>query len=288
MKKAHPASSQRQRNPKKTFQKPNLLSPPANRPKRRAGRSLLERNPDWVQFAPEGREGKRDRKKDKSIAESEISKMDEEILDVWKGERFRREHRKMLEFALSQWSGWNSAIRTGSDMEREVFKKAASQEEYLAGINRLVTQFKKKSTPPVKGQSQKPKLKEKTAHTANGDNTDHSSSGDPVRPSLGSSNDGSANEVDSVTADGKNTVSDPLCFPLFWIALTQSSESNTSSFPPAFPETILHVPGDTASVHVRCEEVANREAGSQVHSSGQVLVRGTRCPAQTREKASIN
>ena len=214
VKKAHPTSSKRQRKPK-TFQKPNLLSPPTNRPKRRAGRSLLERNPDWVQFAPEGREGKRDRKKDKSIAESEISKIDEEILDVWKGERFRREHRKMLEFALSQWSGWNSAIRTGSDMEREVFKKAASQEEYLAGINRLVTQFKKKSTPPVKGQGQKPKLKEKTTHTANGNNTDHSSSGDPVRPSLGSSNDGSASEVDSITTDGKNTVSDGLCAFLY-------------------------------------------------------------------------
>ena len=120
----------------------------------------------------------------------------------------------MLEFALSQWSGWNSAIRTGSDMEREVFKKAASQEEYLAGINRLVTQFKKKSTPPVKGQGQKPKLKEKTTHTANGNNTDHSSSGDPVRPSLGSSNDGSASEVDSITTDGKNTVSDGISFVL--------------------------------------------------------------------------
>ena len=197
----------------------------------------------------------------------------------------------MLEFALSQWSGWNSAIRTGSDMEREVFKKAASQEEYLAGINRLVTQFKKKSTPPVKGQSQKPKLKEKTAHTANGGNADHSSSGDPVRPSLGSSNDGSASEVDSITTDGKNTVSDGISFVLSSIQNcphTKLRIKHTSSFHPAFPETILHVPGDAATVHVRCEEVANREAGSQVHSSGQVLVRGTRCPAQTCEKASIN
>ena len=101
----------------KTVRRPGP-TPPIERPKRRAGRSLLERNPDWVQFAPEGKEGKRgpQRRKEKVTNEKEISKVEEESLDVWKSERFRREHRKMLEFALSQWSGWNSAIRTGSDM----------------------------------------------------------------------------------------------------------------------------------------------------------------------------
>ena len=187
-------------------QRPSPPSAPTERPKRRAGRSLLERNPDWVQFAPEGKEGKRgpqaQRRREKVINEKVILKMDEESLEVWKSERFRREHRKMLEFALSQWSGWNSAIRTGSDMEKEVFKKAASQEEYLAGINRLVTQFKKRSVSPVKGNVMKPKSKEKKAQKE-ADNHIGLLAG---KSTLGSSADGSISEVESVASIGKNTV----------------------------------------------------------------------------------
>ena len=188
-------------------QRPSPPSAPTERPKRRAGRSLLERNPDWVQFAPEGKEGKRgpQRRREKVINEKVILKNDEESLEVWKSERFRREHRKMLEFALSQWSGWNSAIRTGSDMEKEVFKKAASQEEYLAGINRLVTQFKKRSVSPVKGNNvMKPKPKEKRAQKE---------AENPIglldgqgKSSLGSSAGGSISEVESVASIAKNTV----------------------------------------------------------------------------------
>ena len=187
-------------------QRPSLPTPPIERPKRRAGRSLLERNPDWVQFAPEGKEGKRgpQRRKEKVTIEKEIPRAEEESLDVWKSERFRREHRKMLEFALSQWSGWNSAIRTGSDMEKEVFKKAASQEEYLAGINRLVTQFKKRSVSPVKGSTMKPKLKEKRVQKEAEVNTSPLDEGG--KDNLGSAADGSTSEVESVASNGKNAV----------------------------------------------------------------------------------
>ena len=191
-------------------QRPGPPLAPTERPKRRAGRSLLERNPDWVQFAPEGKEGKRgpQRRREKVINEKVILKMDEESLEVWKSERFRREHRKMLEFALSQWSGWNSAIRPGSDMEKEVFKKAASQEEYLAGINRLVTQFKKRSVSPVKGNVMKPKSKEKRAQKE-AENQVSLLAGHG-KPTLGSSADGSISEVESVGSIGKNTVNNSI------------------------------------------------------------------------------
>ena len=186
--------------------KPGPPSVPTERPKRRAGRSLLERNPDWVQFAPEGKEGKRgpQRRREKMINEKVILKTEEESLEVWKSERFRREHRKMLEFALSQWSGWNSAIRTGSDMEKEVFKKAASQEEYLAGINRLVTQFKKRSVSPVKGDILKTKSKEKRAQKES-DNHSGLLAGQG-KSTISSSANGSISEVESVASLGKSAV----------------------------------------------------------------------------------
>ena len=136
--------------------------------------------------------------------EKEISKVEEESLDVWKSERFRREHRKMLEFALSQWSGWNSAIRTGSDMEKEVFKKAVSQEEYLAGINRLVTQFKKRSVSPVKGNIMKTKSKEKRAQKEA--EMKVSLLGEGGKSTIASATDGSTSEVESVASNGKNAV----------------------------------------------------------------------------------
>ena len=201
-----------------TGQRPSLPTPPIERPKRRAGRSLLERNPDWVQFAPEGKEGKRgpQRRKEKVTNEKEIPRAEEESLDVWKSERFRREHRKMLEFALSQWSGWNSAIRTGSDMEKEVFKKAASQEEYLAGINRLVTQFKKRSVSPVKGSTMKPKLKEKRVQKEAEVNTSPLDEGG--KDNLGSAADGSTSEVESVASNGKNAVNIKLTIAILVIS----------------------------------------------------------------------
>ena len=138
------------------------------------------------------------------INEKVILKTEEESLEVWKSERFRREHRKMLEFALSQWSGWNSAIRTGSDMEKEVFKKAASQEEYLAGINRLVTQFKKRSVSPVKGDILKTKSKEKRAQKES-DNHSGLLAGQG-KSTISSSANGSISEVESVASLGKSAV----------------------------------------------------------------------------------
>ena len=203
-------SSKMSRRQAASSQRPSLPSPLSARPKRRAGRSLLERNPDWVQFAPEGKEGKRgaQRRKEKVVSggEKEILRLDEDSLEVWKSERFRLEHRKMLEFALSQWSGWNSAIRTGSDMEKEVFKKAASQEEYLAGINRLVTQFKKRSSPSVKNNAIKPKSKEKMVKKEAEHQINLSNVVRQGKPTLAMSALASTSEVDSVSSGGKNTV----------------------------------------------------------------------------------
>ena len=141
-----------------------------------------------------------------SGGEKEILRLDEDSLEVWKSERFRLEHRKMLEFALSQWSGWNSAIRTGSDMEKEVFKKAASQEEYLAGINRLVTQFKKRSSPSVKNNAIKPKSKEKMVKKEAEQQINLSNVVRQGKPTLAMSALASTSEVDSVSSGGKNTV----------------------------------------------------------------------------------
>merc|ERR1719154_820308 len=72
--------------------------------------------------------------------EIEDSNGDVEVIEVWKSESFRSEHLAKLDHALSS-AGWSQAIRSGKNMEKEVFKNSKTETEYVAGINRLVAHF---------------------------------------------------------------------------------------------------------------------------------------------------
>ena len=61
----------------------------------------------------------------------------EVVTEPWKSEDFRAEHLAKLDHALSS-AGWSQAIRSGKNMEKEVFKNSSSEAEYVAGITRLV------------------------------------------------------------------------------------------------------------------------------------------------------
>jgi len=62
------------------------------------------------------------------------------IEELWKTDKFRAEHLAKLDHALSS-AGWSQAIRSGKNMEKEVFKNSNTESEYVAGINRLVAHF---------------------------------------------------------------------------------------------------------------------------------------------------
>jgi len=64
----------------------------------------------------------------------------EAVIELWKSDEFRAEHLAKLDHALSS-AGWSQAIRSGKNMEKEVFKNSNTESEYVAGINRLVAHF---------------------------------------------------------------------------------------------------------------------------------------------------
>eukprot|EP00092_Neocalanus_flemingeri_P019485 GFUD01021110.1.p1 GENE.GFUD01021110.1~~GFUD01021110.1.p1 ORF type:complete len:940 (-),score=282.59 GFUD01021110.1:94-2592(-) len=77
--------------------------------------------------------------------EVEDTKGEVEVAEVWKSDVFRAEHLAKLDNALST-AGWSQAIRSGKNMEKEVFKNSKSEPEYVAGINRLVAHFNRGNT----------------------------------------------------------------------------------------------------------------------------------------------
>ena len=159
------------------------------RPRRSAGRSLFERNPDFAmgsQFArllrQKGlREGKpkvrRERAavgekvveslvnknsgpKDSSDQEEDKEEDEEENQEEeedWRHSTFRASQLSRLDSALSV-SGWVPAIRNGRNLETKVFKSSSSQSEYLAGINQLIKHFSR----PAQTSLLKPGLGKRT------------------------------------------------------------------------------------------------------------------------------
>ena len=143
----------------------NLYS---SRPKRSAGRSLFERNPDFAlgrEFAKilrqktmkETRLIKLGKKIREESAKADIATAnpqspeknmtddaDESAPTGWKSSDFRSEQLSRLDEALSS-AGWSAAIRSGKNMENNVFKEAKSETEYVSGIQRLVHHFNKGS-----------------------------------------------------------------------------------------------------------------------------------------------
>ena len=143
----------------------NLYS---SRPKRSAGRSLFERNPDFAlgrEFAKilrqktmkETRLIKLGKKIREESAKADIATAnpqspeknmtddaDESATTGWKSSDFRSEQLSRLDEALSS-AGWSAAIRSGKNMENNVFKEAKSETEYVSGIQRLVHHFNKGS-----------------------------------------------------------------------------------------------------------------------------------------------
>ena len=155
----------------------------SSRPRRSAGRSLFERNPDFAlgrEFAKilrqktmkETRLIKLGKKmKEESLAATKITAaisyssennlMGEEEANSsesesgWKSSSFRSEQLSRLDEALSS-AGWSAAISSGKNMENEVFKEATSETEYVSGIQRLVEHFNKgslSSSPERKSNS---------------------------------------------------------------------------------------------------------------------------------------
>ena len=141
----------------------------SSRPKRSAGRSLFERNPDFAlgrEFAKILRQktmketrlikiGKKLREESSKVTDLEtdnprspdknmIEEDDESTQSGWRSSGFRSEQLSRLDEALSS-AGWSAAIRSGKNMENEVFKEAKSETEYVSGIQRLVEHFSKGS-----------------------------------------------------------------------------------------------------------------------------------------------
>jgi len=138
---------------------PSLSEP---RPKRSTGRSLFERNPDFAMDIPytkivEQKVSEKENvvahdsdKNKKVINENKYNEnvnvidVDSGVLEVviepWKSEEYRAEHLAKLDHALSS-AGWSQAIRSGKNMEKEVFKNSSTEAEYVAGITRLVAHF---------------------------------------------------------------------------------------------------------------------------------------------------
>ena len=131
------------------------------RPRRSAGRSLFERNPDFAmgsQFARllrqkglrEGKpKGRREREavvgekvvnKNSSHKDSSDQEEEEEEEADWRHSTFRASQLSRLDEALSV-AGWVPAIGNGRNLETKVFKTSSSQSEYVAGINQLIKHF---------------------------------------------------------------------------------------------------------------------------------------------------
>ena len=123
------------------------------RPKRSAGRSLFERNPDFAlgrEFAKILRQKKMKEKlkyKKKLPAknppqEEENPPLEDDDCEGWRSKTFRSKQLSKLDLALKS-AGWSPAIRSGKNMENEVFKSSQSEEDYIAGVDRLVKHFSK-------------------------------------------------------------------------------------------------------------------------------------------------
>ena len=134
----------------------------SGRPKRTAGRSLFERNPDFAlgrEFARILRQkGSKDKirfkKAHKKVADvpetcviietdaADTTQLAEE--ETWKSVKFRSQHLSKLDEALNS-AGWSQAISSGKNMENEVFKTSETELEYVTGIQKLIEHFKKGS-----------------------------------------------------------------------------------------------------------------------------------------------
>ena len=153
-----------------TIEEPEPAPISVGRPKRSAGRSLFERNPDFAlgrEFAKilrqktmkENSRLKKFRKKLNSevdplaiAADSSLSKplesmdqhchQDEE--GNWRSSHFRSEQLSRLDEVLSS-GGWSQTIKNGRNMEIEVFRTATSEADYVSGIQRLIEHFSKGS-----------------------------------------------------------------------------------------------------------------------------------------------
>jgi len=143
----------------------SLPSLSETRPKRSTGRSLFERNPDFAMDIPFAKvveqklsqkgkevdqEDDKNKKVDKNVGKQPNKRVENEIhrdtgvlevvIEPWKTDQFRAEHLAKLDHALSS-AGWSQAIRSGKNMEKEVFKNSNTEAEYVAGITRLVAHF---------------------------------------------------------------------------------------------------------------------------------------------------
>ena len=174
-------------------QKEHVSTLYSSRPKRSAGRSLFERNPDFAlgrEFAKILRQktmketrliklGKKIREESAKVADfptanpqspekNMMDDADESAPSGWQSSGFRSEQLSRLDEALSS-AGWSAAIRSGKNMENEVFKEAKSESEYVSGIQRLVEHFNKgslsNSNSPERKSSSAPQSPPKVRRT---------------------------------------------------------------------------------------------------------------------------
>jgi len=64
----------------------------------------------------------------------------ESVIEPWRSDEFRAEHLSKLDQALGS-AGWSQAIRSGKNMEKEVYNNSKTEADYVAGISRLVAHF---------------------------------------------------------------------------------------------------------------------------------------------------
>jgi len=162
--------------------------PPLSRPRRSGGRSFHERNPDFsseslpVASGPpaslilsgkevaktEDKKGPTDKSTVTAIRTRRSTSINEESLEIHPASSkvdgveeddddispdLRTEQLARLDAAVSG-AGWSRAVRSGSNMEREVFTNSSgSKAQYLGGIERLVRHF---NTQPEAEQANEP------------------------------------------------------------------------------------------------------------------------------------
>ena len=147
----------------------------SGRPRRLAGRSLFERNPDFAlgrEFAKILRQKSiketsrlkkvRKRLKDESRAADtskvEVSPTEDqgepvigghnggevEVEEGWRSSDFRSQQLSRLDLALSS-AGWGAAISSGKNLEDRVYNDSNTEAAYVSGIQKLIKHFNKGS-----------------------------------------------------------------------------------------------------------------------------------------------
>ena len=153
----------------------NVSQSGSGRPRRSAGRSLFERNPDFAlgrEFAKilrqksiketsrlkKVRKRLNDERRAADSSKVEVSPTEDqgepvigghnggevEAEEGWRSSDFRSQQLSRLDLALSS-AGWSAAISSGKNLEDRVYNDSNSEAHYVSGIQKLIKHFNKGS-----------------------------------------------------------------------------------------------------------------------------------------------